>query len=133
MLFSALAANNIVVDMIVQSIREAHDDKTDMIFTINIADLDDARKVLEALQKEGRLSEVLYNDQVAKVSVVGAGMLGIPGVASMMFGALGDAGINIDIISTSEISISCLISRNDIQKAVRVIHDTFFKESAAAE
>lgn len=126
MLFSALAENHIVVDMIVQSVREIHDDKTDMIFTISRDDLDDTRDVLNRLQQEGRVSEVLYNDKVAKVSIVGAGMLGSPGVAADMFGALGDAGVNIDIISTSEISISCLIAEKDMTTAVRAIHARFF-------
>lgn len=126
MLFSALAESHIVVDMIVQSVREIHDDKTDMIFTISRNDLDDTREVLCRLQAEGRISEVVYNDKVAKVSIVGAGMLGSPGAAAEMFGALGDAGINIDIISTSEISISCLIGEKDMTKAVRAIHARFF-------
>ena len=126
MLFSALAESHIVVDMIVQSVREIHDDKTDMIFTISRNDLDDTREVLCRLQAEGRISDVVYNDKVAKVSIVGAGMLGSPGAAAEMFGALGDAGINIDIISTSEISISCLIGEKDMTKAVRAIHARFF-------
>lgn len=126
-LFSALAEANISVDMIVQSVREAHDDKTDIIFTLNSNDLDDAKEVLEGLQQEGKIAEVIYNDDTAKVSIVGAGMLGIPGVAARMFGALGKAGVNIDIISTSEISISCLIPRGDLRKAVQAIHAEFFR------
>ena len=71
MLFSALAESHIVVDMIVQSVREIHDDKTDMIFTISRNDLDDTREVLCRLQAEGRISDVVYNDKVAKVSISG--------------------------------------------------------------
>ena len=119
-IFSVLAENNITVDMIVQSVRNSNDDKTDIIFTIDDADLSDAKR------DEGKVEEVIYDDDTAKVSVVGAGMLGRPGVAARMFGALGRAGVNIDIVSTSEISISCLILRKDLDKAVQAIHDEFF-------
>ena len=125
-IFSVLAENNITVDMIVQSVRNSNDDKTDIIFTIDDADLSDAKRVLDAMRDEGKVEEVIYDDDTAKVSVVGAGMLGRPGVAARMFGALGRAGVNIDIVSTSEISISCLILRKDLDKAVRAIHDEFF-------
>lgn len=125
-IFSVLAENNITVDMIVQSVRNSNDDKTDIIFTIDDADLSDAKRVLDAMRDEGKVEEVIYDDDTAKVSVVGAGMLGRPGVAARMFGALGRAGVNIDIVSTSEISISCLIFRKDLDKAVQAIHDEFF-------
>lgn len=125
-IFSVLAENNITVDMIVQSVRNSNDDKTDIIFTIDDADLSDAKSVLDAMRDEGKVEEVIYDDDTAKVSVVGAGMLGRPGVAARMFGALGRAGVNIDIVSTSEISISCLILRKDLDKAVQAIHDEFF-------
>lgn len=125
-LFSVLAEDNITVDMIVQSVRSSNDDKTDIIFTIDDTDLDDAKRVLNKMREEGKIEEVIYDDDTAKVSVVGAGMLGTPGVAARMFGALGRAGVNIDIVSTSEISISCLILRKDLDKAVQAIHDEFF-------
>ena len=125
-IFSVLAENNITVDMIVQSVRNSNDDKTDIIFTIDDADLSDAKRVLDAMRDEGKVEEVIYDDDTAKVSVVGAGMLGRPGVAARMFGALGRAGVNIDIVSTSEISISCLILRKDLDKAVQAIHAEFF-------
>lgn len=125
-IFSVLAENSITVDMIVQSVRNSNDDKTDIIFTIDDADLSDAKRVLDAMRDEGKVEEVIYDDDTAKVSVVGAGMLGRPGVAARMFGALGRAGVNIDIVSTSEISISCLILRKDLDKAVQAIHDEFF-------
>lgn len=125
-IFSVLAENNITVDMIVQSVRNSNDDKTDIIFTIDDADLSDAKRVLDAMRDEGKVEEVIYDDDTAKVSIVGAGMLGRPGVAARMFGALGRAGVNIDIVSTSEISISCLILRKDLDKAVQAIHDEFF-------
>ena len=126
--FSALAEDNITVDMIVQSVRNSNDDKTDIVFTIDDTDMEDAKRVLDKMRDEGKVEEVIYDDDTAKVSVIGAGMLGKPGVAARMFGALGRAGINIDIVSTSEISISCLILRKDLTKAVQAIHDEFFPQ-----
>lgn len=126
--FSALAEDNITVDMIVQSVRNSNDDKTDIVFTIDDTDMEDAKRVLDKMRDDGKVEEVIYDDDTAKVSVVGAGMLGKPGVAARMFGALGRAGINIDIVSTSEISISCLILRKDLNKAVQAIHDEFFPQ-----
>ncbi len=131
--FSALAEDNITVDMIVQSVRNSNDDKTDIVFTIDDTDMDDAKKVLDKMRDDGKVEEVIYDDDTAKVSVVGAGMLGKPGVAARMFGALGRADVNIDIVSTSEISISCLILRKDLDKAVQAIHDEFFPEDRAED
>lgn len=125
-IFNSLARHHIIVDMIVQSIREANDHKTDIIFTIDNNDLDDAKKVLGEMEAEGTVPSVIYSDDVAKVSIVGAGMLGAPGVAARMFGALAEASVNIDIIGTSEISISCLIPREDLTRAVQAIHKEFF-------
>lgn len=129
--FHALAENHVSVDMIVQSIRSNETDKTDIIFTIENTDLDEAKKVLEGMKAKGVLPGVLYSDDKAKVSIVGAGMLGAPGIAARMFGALGQSGVNIDIISTSEISISCLIPRADLTKAVQAIHKEFFGREQA--
>ena len=126
--FSAIAEDNITVDMIVQSVRNSNDDKTDIVFTIDDTDMEDAKRVLDKMRDDGKVEEVIYDDDTAKVSVVGAGMLGKPGVAARMFGALGRADINIDIVSTSEISISCLILRKDLTKAVQAIHDEFFPQ-----
>lgn len=129
--FHALAENHVSVDMIVQSIRSNETDKTDIIFTIENTDLDEAKKVLEGMKDKGVLPGVLYSDDKAKVSIIGAGMLGAPGIAARMFGALGQSGVNIDIISTSEISISCLIPRADLTKAVQAIHKEFFGREQA--
>ena len=127
MIFDYLAKANIDVDMIVQSIRESDDTRTDIVFTICETDLPQAQETLEKLKQEQNLPDILYNSDVAKVSVVGAGMLGTPGVAANMFGALAQGNINIQIISTSEISISCLIDQEDIEKAVELIHGMFLK------
>lgn len=126
-IFEALAQANIDVDMIVQS---AHiiDNKNDIVFTVNQTDLAEATGVIETLKEPLKIDRVDIEIKVAKVSVVGAGMLGSPGIAAGMFGALGRAGVNILVISTSEISISCLIPEKDVEKAVNAIHDHFFPQ-----
>ena len=125
-IFSALAAANIDVDMIVQSIRNIEKNVTDMVFTVASDDLSQAKKVVDGVASKLNAIAVLIEEDVAKVSIVGAGMLGNPGTAARMFGALSKAGVNIDIISTSEISISCLVKGSELKEAVNAIHDEFF-------
>jgi aspartate kinase len=90
------------------------------------SDLAEAKKVVDGVADKLNAVAVLIEEDVAKVSIVGAGMLGNPGTASRMFGALSKVGINIDIISTSEISISCLVKGSQLKEAVNAIHDEFF-------
>ncbi|WP_371361568.1 Aspartokinase [Sporomusa rhizae] len=125
-IFSALAKANIDVDMIVQSIRVADKDIIDMVFTIAQGDVARARSILEKINQEISFGGLTIDENVAKVSVVGAGMLGNPGIAAATFGALADASINIEVISTSEISISCLIEAGKVKQAVNSIHNRFF-------
>ncbi|KYZ76916.1 aspartate kinase [Anaerosporomusa subterranea] len=127
-IFSALAEKAIDVDMIVQSIRNADKKIIDMVFTISKPDVDQAKVLVEKLVKDMGALGVVIDENVAKVSVVGAGMYGSPGIAATMFGALGEAGVNIEVISTSEISISCLIKEDQVKEAVNAIHQKFFKE-----
>lgn len=131
-IFSALAEANIDVDMIVQSIRNIEKNVTDMVFTVASDDLGQAKKVVDKVADKLNAIAVLIEEDVAKVSIVGAGMLGNPGIAARMFGALSRAEINIDIISTSEISISCLIKGAELKKAVNAIHAEFFPENSHA-
>ena len=121
--FQALADKSIDVDMIVQSIRTTDDKCTDIVFTITRDDVNLAKQVLDTLSTTMSMEECIINENMAKVSIVGAGMLGQPGVAAKMFGILSDEDVNIEIISTSEISISCLIAEEYIKTAVRAIHD----------
>lgn len=127
-IFSALADANIDVDMIVQSIRNADMNINDIVFTITKPDLVQAKSIIARCAAEMKVLDVVIEENVAKVSVVGAGMLGSPGIAAAMFGALGDAGVNIEVISTSEISISCLIKADQVREAVGAIHKRFFPE-----
>ncbi|MBR0062418.1 MAG: aspartate kinase, partial [Selenomonadaceae bacterium] len=127
-LFKALADANIDVDRIVQSIRNLDRNINDIVFTINLNDLSEAKKVIGVTSEKINAASVLVEEDMAKVSIVGAGMLGAPGVAARMFGALARADVNIDIISTSEISVSCLVKGSQVTEAVNSIHDEFFSD-----
>ena len=127
-IFSALSEKNIAVDMIVQSIRNIEKNVTDMVFTITQDDLAEAKKIVDGVAEKLHAVAVLIEEDVAKVSIVGAGMLGNPGIATRMFGALADAKVNMDAISTSEISISCLIKGSQLKEAANAIHKEFFPE-----
>jgi aspartate kinase len=122
--FSLLAREKINVDIILQSI--GRDDTKDISFTVGAKCLDRAREVLTENREAIGFSELLIADNISKVSAVGAGMVNNPGVAARMFEALSAAGINIQMISTSEIKVSVLVDREDSDRAVRVIHEAFF-------
>ena len=128
-IFSALAEANIDVDMIVQS-ASATDHKNDILFTVTQTDMVEAMSVIESLKETMHFDKADIEVNVAKVSIVGAGMLGSPGIAAGMFGALAKANVNIDVISTSEISVSCLVPEKDVKTAVNAIHEHFFPEGA---
>jgi aspartate kinase len=119
----AIARQGVNVDMIVQNV--SHGGLTDISFTVPKADLQQAMVVLEKIRDEVGAGEVLADQDIAKVSLVGAGMKSNPGVAAAMFEALAEAGINIEMISTSTIRISCVIRADDVGTAVRAIHDRF--------
>ena len=123
-LFSKLAAKNINVDIILQSV--GRNGTKDISFTISSDNLKETLDILQSYVESTGANCVDYNDNIAKVSIVGAGMESHPGVASEMFEALFEANINIHMISTSEIKISVLIDRADADKAVSAIYDKFF-------
>jgi aspartate kinase len=122
-IFSRIGAAEINVDMIVQSISK--DEKATISFTVPKADAHDALKIVEEIGKELGSTEVLADEKVAKVSIVGVGMRSHSGVAARMFQAMADNDINIQMISTSEIKLSCIVDENDIDRAVKAIHDEF--------
>ena len=122
--FSLLAKNHINVDIILQGI--GHEEGKDICFTVASGDLERAAGLLKENQEEIGFIRLEMNADVAKVSVVGAGMINNPGVAARMFEALYDAGVNINMISTSEIKISVLVDKKDGDRAVQAIHDKFF-------
>lgn len=123
--FTALADSNISVDMIIQSYADKVANTNDIAFTICADDVKEATEVLNKLKEKWHFSKVEANTDIAKISAVGAGMIGRPGIASKMFQALADADINIRMIATSEIKISCLVSKEDTKKAIKVLHDVF--------
>jgi aspartate kinase len=122
-LFTALADKHINVDMVVQNI--SHAGRTDMSFTVAHTDLDAAIQAVEGIQGEIGASAVLGDKGIAKVSVVGVGMRSHYGIAAKMFQALAAAGINIQMISTSEIKLSVVVAAADGDQALRTVHDAF--------
>jgi aspartate kinase len=118
-----MADQGLNVDMIVQNV--GHDGSTDMSFTVDRASVARTERLLELLGKELGFSEVQTDPAVAKVSIVGEGIHNHPGYAAQMFGALADEGINISMISTSEIRITCIIAEDRVDDAAKAIHRTF--------
>ena len=125
-IFSLLAKGKINVDIILQSI--GRNESKDISFTVARGDMERAKKLLDDNKEVLGCTGIEVNDQVAKVSVVGAGMVNSSGVAAKMFEAMFSAGINIHMISTSEIKISVLVDERDADRAVQAIHDRFFNE-----
>jgi aspartate kinase len=122
-IFTPLAEADIAADVIVQT--ASHEGITDMSFTVAATDGKRARQILEGLSKEIGAQRVLYQDGLAKVSVVGSGIRGQPGVAARMFSALASHRINIEMISTSEIRITCIVDADRVKDAVVVLHEAF--------
>ncbi len=127
-IFSLLADRNISVDMIIQSQRCHHVNgilTRDIAFTVCQPDADEALQILEQAKPELGCGEIVLNKAIAKVSVVGSGMVDHPGVAAQMFEALANKNINISMIATSEIKISCLVDEDQGVEALRAVHDAF--------
>lgn len=122
-IFNTLAKNNINVDIILQSV--GRDGTKDISFTVSEDDLDDAIHILEDHKEALTIKEITSNRDVAKISVVGAGMMSNPGVAAKMFETLYNARININMIATSEIRITVLVDKKDVEKALNAVHDGF--------
>ena len=121
--FRALADAGVNIDMIVQN--SSADGTTDITFTLPKTDLPAAEPTLEGLREEICARGIEYDPDVAKVSLIGAGMKSHPGVAADMFEALAGAGINIEIISTSSIRVSCVVRAGDVERAVSAVHEKF--------
>ena len=125
-IFSLLARNGVNVDLILQSI--GRDNTKDISFTLKKNDMEQARKLLEENRDAIRFNHIDVDENIAKVSIVGAGMVNNPGVAATMFEALYSAGININMISTSEIKVSVLVDIEDADRAVQAVHNRFYDE-----
>ena len=128
-LFNGLAIANISVDMIIQSYARKELNTNDIAFTIDKNDLEQTMSILEKVKAQLDFSDIYVDDKIAKVSIVGAGMIDRPGIAGEMFKALADNDINIKMISTSEIKISCIVDEKDASKAVKSLHEAFHLES----
>jgi aspartate kinase len=132
-IFRAIADAGINVDMIVQNISAATTGLTDISFTLPRADGEAALAALRAVQPEIKFESLLYDDRIGKVSLVGAGMKSHPGVTATFFGALAGAGVNIEMISTSEIRISIVVDENEVDAAVTAAHRAFSLDTSEVE
>lgn len=122
-IFHTLARNNINVDIILQSV--GRDGTKDISFTVSEDDLQDALNILEEHKETLTIQQITSNKHVAKISVVGAGMMSNPGVAAKMFESMYNSRVNINMIATSEIRITVLVDEKDIDKAMNAVHDGF--------
>ena len=129
MIFGKLAQEGISVDMIIQSYARKVSNTNDIAFTIDSSDLEKTKAALEELKDELKAGDIKIDENIAKVSIVGAGMIDRPGIASTMFETLAKLNVNIRMISTSEIKISCLVDKEDAKRAVAALHKEFQLES----
>ena len=129
LLFDSLANENISVDMIIQSYARKSLNTNDIAFTIDREDLEKTKSVLNKIKPELEYGNVFVDDKIAKISIVGAGMIGRPGIAARMFKTLAQLGINIKMISTSEVKISCLVDQEKSKEALEALHTAFGLDS----
>lgn len=127
-IFEMLSKSDISVDMIIQSYGRS-DDTNDIAFTVCRSDYERTMELVKDIIKEINASGVLVDEDIAKVSIVGAGMVDRPGIAASMFKALAESGINIKMISTSEIKISCLVEKEQSDAAIKALHTAFHLDS----
>jgi aspartate kinase len=132
-LFEVVASADANIDMIVQNVSSEETGLTDISFTLPEADGPATLKAIGAAKEELKFDELRYDDQIGKLSLVGAGMRSHPGVSAKLFGALAAAGINIEMISTSEIRISVVTRAQDLDTAVRAVHTAFDLDAAESE
>ena len=124
-IFQAIADNDINVDMIVQNVSAAATGLTDISFTVPKAEGQKATGVLQRIQGEVGFASIIYDDTIGKLSLVGAGMRSHPGVTATFFASMADAGVNIEMISTSEIRISVIVREADVERAAKAAHSAF--------
>jgi aspartate kinase len=132
-IFQAVANAGINIDMIVQNVSVAGTGRTDVSFTLPTSDGPLAMQVLNEIQQSVGFGTLQYDDQIGKVSLIGAGMRTHPGVSATFFKALADAGVNIEMISTSEIRISVVTRDLDVDTAVQAVHTAFGLDSDNSE
>jgi aspartate kinase len=132
-IFQALADNDLNIDMIVQNVSAAATGLTDISFTLPKADGAEATTVLQKIQGEVGFASIQYDDTIGKLSLIGAGMRSHPGVTATFFAAMAEAGVNIEMISTSEIRISVIVRESDLERAAKAAHTAFGLDSDSHE
>lgn len=128
-IFGALAKENISVDMIIQSYARTVSNTNDIAFTVDMADLEKTKTVLAKIKTDLKVGDIQVDEDIAKVSIVGAGMVDRPGIAATMFDTIAGLGVNIKMISTSEIKISCLVEKEDAERSLKALHGIFDLDS----
>lgn len=123
-IMQSVADSNIVIDMIMQAFHPTIG-LNNITFTVHRSDLDETIKILRKIKDQMGAKEVLADEDIAKVSLIGSGMSGQPGIAAKLFTALGENGVNIKMIATSEKKLTCVVSRGDADKAARIMHEVF--------
>jgi len=132
-IFETVAGAEVNIDMIVQNVSAASTGRTDITFTLPLAEGDRAIEALAARQDEIGFESLQYDGAIGKVSLVGAGMRSHPGVSATFFRALADCGVNVELISTSEIRISVVCRESDVDRAVAAVHSAFGLDAASGE
>ena len=124
-IFRVIAETNVNIDMIVQNVSRQGSGRTDISFTLPLVEGKDAMAALQAAQETIGFEEIVPDREIGKLSLIGAGMRSNPGISATFFKALSDAGVNVDLISTSEIRISVVTSEDKLDDAVRAVHTAF--------
>ena len=132
-IFQAIADSDINIDMIVQNVSAAATGLTDISFTLPKSEGSDATAILQKIQGEVGFASIQYDDQIGKISLIGAGMRSHPGVTATFFAAMSEAGVNIEMISTSEIRISIICRATDLERGVRAAHTAFELDADSVE
>ena len=132
-IFKAVAEAGLNIDMIVQNVSAVATGRTDISFTLPRDDGQRAMTTLQGIQESMGFESLLYDDRIGKISLVGAGMRSHPGVSATFFSALADAGVNIEMISTSEIRISVVVDQDEVDLAVTATHKAFELDSDQVE
>lgn len=132
-IFQALAGAEVNIDMIVQNVSAIETGRTDITFTLPVADGQKALDGLGRVKGDIGFEDLLYDDKIGKLSLIGAGMRSHPGVSATFFSALADTGVNVELISTSEIRISVVVRDSDLDDAVRAVHSAFGLDAESGE
>jgi aspartate kinase len=132
-IFQSIADADINIDMIVQNVSAAATGLTDISFTLPRDEGVDATAILQKLQGEVGYASIQYDDQIGKLSLIGAGMRSHPGITATFFGAMSEAGINIEMISTSEIRISIICRQADLERGAKAAHAAFGLDADSSE